>query len=469
MLEVISKRSIYKNLLMSMLGFGSVVGIIFPFFTRLMLDTENALSIQFFIMCIIAGLMVGGFNYLIFSLVVSKQIKKIVDGMKTIIERSQDINFLPSECNTFTLNIDSDDYIGKMAKYFNDMSLSVCHRIYIETFVKNLSSKLSRSIDIGEMAKILLEHIMQLTKSDIGVLYGLRDERFVKLSVIGVDETDKIPLVIDESYGVVNLAMHNNQIMEISTDKSGFVWLNISTPFGTLKPEKIQIIPFSIESKVVAIAILISPNIDISNTNKSLVDTLRHTTATYISNAILHDKIKMLAAIDDLTQLLNRRFGIKRLNEEYSRSLRHGIPLSLIMIDIDHFKQINDNFGHDAGDDVLRFVARNLERGLRASDVVCRYGGEEFLIIAPGAGLNDAGKIAERIRVNIERSNIKFKDKELKITISSGIATWPVSKSSNGAELVSDADKALYFAKEHGRNQVILFDGQSFHKNESLH
>ncbi|MGB9598957.1 MAG: GGDEF domain-containing protein, partial [Myxococcota bacterium] len=136
-----------------------------------------------------------------------------------------------------------------------------------------------------------------------------------------------------------------------------------------------------------------------------------------------------------------------------------------IMIDIDHFKQINDNFGHDIGDDVLRFVARNLERALRASDVVCRYGGEEFLIIAPGAGLNDAGKIAERIRVNIEKSNIKFKDMELKITISLGIATWPVCKASNGYELVSGADKALYFAKEHGRNQVILFDGQNFSKN----
>ncbi len=453
------KKSIYRNLLFSMIGFGTVTGIIFPFFSEIMLGTEKAVQPAFFLMCICAGLIVGGFNYLLFSIVVSKQLKKLADGMQEVIKKSRDQTLPVSGCNTFSINLESNDSIGRLATYFNEMSLAVCNRIHTETHIKNLSSRIARTIELNEMSMILLEDIMSLTQSSVGALYGLRDEKIVRLAVLGIDETEKVPLTIDESYGIVNLALHKNQTIEISTAESGFEWMNLSTPFGTLRPERIRIIPFSIESRVVAIAILLSPKVQIPDTANQILEALRLNISAYINNAILHDKIKMLAAVDDLTQLLNRRFGIKRLNEEFSRSLRHGIPLSVIMLDIDHFKQINDNFGHDAGDSILRFVAKNLEKGLRASDVVCRYGGEEFLIIAPGAGLVDAGKIAERIRINIEKSSVKFQDKEIKVTISSGISTWPVSKSSNGAELISDADKALYFAKEHGRNQVVLFDG----------
>lgn len=459
-----SKRSIYKNLLISMLGFGAFVGIIFPFFAKVMLETDRAITFSFFVMCIFAGLLVGGFNYLLFSIVVSKQLKKLADGMQEIIKRSNDPYTSITGCNTFSINLESNDNIGRLASYFNEMSLSVCKRIFIETHIKNLSSKLAQKIELNDISLTLLEDIMSITKSYIGALYGLKGEKIVRLAALGIDDNNKIPLTIDESYGAINLAMHKNQILDISINESGFEWINFSIPFGTLRPERIRIIPFSVESRVVALAILISPNIKISETDAQLLEALRSNISAHINNAILHDKIRMLAAVDELTQLLNRRFGIKRLNEEFARSIRHGIPLSVIMLDIDHFKQINDNFGHDAGDDVLKFVARSLEKGLRASDVVCRYGGEEFLIIAPGAGLRDAGKIAERIRINIENSSIKFQDKELKITVSSGIATWPTSKSSNGTELISDADKSLYYAKEHGRNQVVIFDGTKFYK-----
>jgi len=457
-----SKKSIYRNLMYSMLAFGAFVGIVFPPFAKIMLGTDEALSIKFLLLCIFAGLLVGGFNYLLFTIVVSKQLRRIVDGMKVIIERSKDTKVTPDTCETFFLKVESNDYIGRLADYFNEMSLSVCHRIGLETYLKNLSSQLSKTMDINELSSLLLEHLMQLSKASAGAIYGNRENRFIKLVVLGIDETDSIPLTIDESYGIINLAIHKNEITRISLKESGFKWMNLSTPFGTMNPENITVIPIAIDSQVVAIAILAGQSIDISEDKMRLIESVRFNTATYINNALLHDRIKTLAAIDDLTQLLNRRFGIKRLKEEFSRSLRHGIPLSLIMIDIDHFKSINDNFGHDAGDEVLRFLARNLEKGLRASDVVCRYGGEEFLIIAGGAGLSDAGKIAERMRLNIEKSSIKIQDKELKVNISLGIATWPICKASNSNELISDADRALYFAKEHGRNQVILYDGTSF-------
>ncbi|MCX7944879.1 MAG: GGDEF domain-containing protein [Deltaproteobacteria bacterium] len=463
-MKFIFKKSIYKNLFFSMLGFGMFIGIIFPPFAKIMLGTEKALSFSFFILCICAGLIVGGFNYFLFNIVVSKQLSRLTNGMQEIINRSKDTSTIFSECDSFSLTIDSDDNIGRLANYFNEMSSAVCNRIHIESHLKNISSKIAKTIEITEMAKIILEDIIHLSKSNIGALYGLQGEKMHLLAIIGIDKSEEIPSTIDKSYGAVYLALNTNQIIDITIDESGFSWVKFSTPFGTLKPGRIKIIPFSIESRVIAVAFLTSPNVQISEINKQLIESIRLNTSHYLNNAILHNRIKMLAAIDELTQLLNRRFGIKRLNEEFSRSIRHGIPLSVIMLDIDYFKQINDNFGHETGDEVLTCVAKNLEKGLRASDVVCRYGGEEFLIIVPGAGISEAGKIADRIRLNIEKLHIKIGDREFKITVSCGVATWPGSKSSNGLELISDADRALYFAKNHGRNQVVLFNGATFQK-----
>ncbi len=447
-----------------MIGFGILVGIIFPPFARIMLNSEEALSIKFLLLCIFAGIIVGVCNYSIFSIVISKQLKKIVEGMEEIIKRTADTSINISKCDTYQIIIDSNDHIGKLTKYFNDMSISVCYRIREESFLKNLSSRLSHSTELNDIANILLENILQLSNSTIGILYGYRDDSLIKLSVIGIDTTDKVPITLDKSYGIISYTIEKNELVNISFDDAGLKWIESSSPLGSIIPKNLIIIPFSIESRIVAIAIVAGSGTTIPEFNMKLINSIRKGMAAYLSNAILHERIKMLSDIDDLTQLLNRRFGLKRLNEEFSRSLRHGIPLSLIMIDIDHFKNINDTYGHDAGDEILKFVSRQLEKGLRASDVVCRYGGEEFVIIAAGAGMIDAGKIADRIRKQIEKSVIKFGDKEININISAGISTWPVCKTSTGAELVSFADRALYYAKEHGRNQIVIFDGTNFNK-----
>lgn len=129
------------------------------------------------------------------------------------------------------------------------------------------------------------------------------------------------------------------------------------------------------------------------------------------------------------------------------------------MLDVDNFKSFNDTFGHDAGDAVLVAVAGVFESGVRSGDVVCRYGGEEFLIVAPGMGLADAASAGERFRRLVESAVVDWRGASLRVTVSVGVTSWPVMRASVPEELVSAADKALYFAKEAGRSQVALSQG----------
>lgn len=161
-----------------------------------------------------------------------------------------------------------------------------------------------------------------------------------------------------------------------------------------------------------------------------------------------NELLEKLATIDELTKLLNRRTVYSKLKYEMDRAQRYKNPLSIMMIDIDHFKQVNDNYGHMRGDDVLREVAATISRGVRRTDIPGRYGGEEFLVIFPNSNLDESLVVAERIRVGV--SELKYDD-DLSVTISCGVKTY---EGETIEELLRKADEKLYEAKEQGRNRV---------------
>ena len=171
--------------------------------------------------------------------------------------------------------------------------------------------------------------------------------------------------------------------------------------------------------------------------------------------SILNRQLEHLAMVDQLTDLPNRRAGLDRLEQEWSRSLRTGEPLLCMVLDIDHFKRVNDNYGHDAGDVVLHETAAVLRRTMRDSDTVCRFGGEEFLVICPGADLEAAKLVAERIRRAVHDNQISCAEFEGNVTISIGVA-GRAQEHVSAKDMIKDADEALYAAKEAGRNMVCL-------------
>ena len=165
-----------------------------------------------------------------------------------------------------------------------------------------------------------------------------------------------------------------------------------------------------------------------------------------------------LATVDGLTELYNHRYFQDTLRNMIALSKRYEQPFSLIIIDIDFFKKFNDTYGHQSGDAVLRQVAQTLKKNSRATDIVCRYGGEEMSILLPNTSAEEALYNAERIRKAVEEKDFELNSTETgKVTISVGVATFP-DHAESPQELIEHADKGLYYAKEHGRNQVKLLD-----------
>jgi diguanylate cyclase (GGDEF)-like protein len=166
-------------------------------------------------------------------------------------------------------------------------------------------------------------------------------------------------------------------------------------------------------------------------------------------------KFEADATVDFLTQLANRRAFDSRLAEEYERMRRYGGTFSLILVDIDEFKKVNDEFGHLAGDLVLQFIARMLQDNVRISDCVGRYGGEEFAILLPGTSSEGARVAAEKIRHAVQTSAVKHENQKIKVTISAGVGMIrPKGEKPDG--LIARVDAALYCAKRNGRNRVEM-------------
>lgn len=170
----------------------------------------------------------------------------------------------------------------------------------------------------------------------------------------------------------------------------------------------------------------------------------------------LQTELREQAIRDFLTGLYNRRYLNDTLERELARAQRDAYPVSCVIIDIDHFKQVNDTYGHEAGDKVLQNLSSLLTAQTRAGDITCRYGGEEFLLVLPKTNMQEASRIAERCRASFQASAVTSGNTEVRTTFSAGVATYPAHGATSDEILVA-ADNAMYQAKAQGRNRVIAW------------
>lgn len=169
---------------------------------------------------------------------------------------------------------------------------------------------------------------------------------------------------------------------------------------------------------------------------------------------LMHDS----ALRDALTRAFNKRYFTERLLSEFQFARRHREPLSVLLMDLDHFKEINDRHGHVAGDHVLSAFARAMQNSIRNEDVFARYGGEEFALISRSISLEDSRRMGERLRAIIEALEVEYQDLRIPLTVSVGVACMPPTTATEPVDLIDAADRALYWAKTHGRNQVAVYD-----------
>jgi diguanylate cyclase (GGDEF)-like protein len=220
------------------------------------------------------------------------------------------------------------------------------------------------------------------------------------------------------------------------------------------RPREVLIDPLLYKGVILG-ALILANSTGFTDDVKSRLDLFRQSMALAFNNALTHSRLQRLAAVDPLTSVYNRRFGISRLREEFSRAVRMNYPLGLMMFDIDKFKNVNDTYGHLAGDRVLMQVIKTALAVVREGDVIMRYGGDEFLVILPAASKENACDVGERLRRMVEETAIKEGDQMIRVTISAGITSYPELQAESVQDLVKRADEALYSAKESGRNQVI--------------
>lgn len=218
------------------------------------------------------------------------------------------------------------------------------------------------------------------------------------------------------------------------------------------------ILPLAVEDEIIGI---ISLNSDQPNAydaqDLQFFSVIGYQMAATLKHFQRFSSIKSMAVYDTLTSLYNRRSFDERLIVETQKAFYSGSSLSLVMLDIDHFKRINDTFGHTEGDKVLQEIASLLKTSVRKKDTVARYGGEEFVLILPEAGLEEAMMISERIRRLVEQTLFDVGKTKIHVTVSLGISNTINHRARTKEDLVRMADQALYEAKRGGRNRVCIY------------
>jgi diguanylate cyclase (GGDEF)-like protein len=224
-------------------------------------------------------------------------------------------------------------------------------------------------------------------------------------------------------------------------------------------PCEVVYIPLIYQDSVLGVLVLGSAK-HYSEDEVQLFDFLADQISMALDNARMHQRIHELSITDGLTSLHNRRYLNTRLDQEWARSQRHGSSIAVLLSDIDNFKSVNDSYGHDRGDEVLRQVAAIFKRNARKEDLVARYGGEEFVVILPNTSMDAARQMAERICADARAEEYPWME-DRGATLSIGVAAFPEAEFNNAEELIQAADQAMYKAKTSGKDKVELYTAEA--------
>ncbi len=442
-------KKVFADLAIFMMSFGFLVGLLFPFFLLVVgIPKEAIFTPFFFIPCILAGVFVGTINVSITHFVVGRRLRRLADRMKFVdLKISAGLTSTElSDCSETEcmIPIDSDDVIGESARSFNDLVRTLSNSIRNEKSIKDYNEMLSNKLEVVNLTSSALSHILKFINAEAGaILHEEGGELILSASqnIESAEDLCKDPTVL------MVMNSKTRQILNLPEN------ITISTSLVAFRPSEVIVEPLLYKDFVIGVVISASST-KFNRDNLYGYEMFIRGMSLALRNAITHSQLQRLAAKDPLTEIYNRRFGLVRLDEEFTRAVRSSLPLGVIMFDIDHFKSFNDTYGHLIGDHVLVSVTRVAKKAIREGDLLVRYGGEEFLVILPGASYSDTKFVAERMVRMIDDNRVQYADQELHVTISAGFTSHPEHEISGATELIDSADKALYIAKDTGRNRV---------------
>jgi len=322
--------------------------------------------------------------------------------------------------------------------------------------------KLSSDLKIEKLLLNCLEILIEFYKGDIGILLVVDEnlKKYISTDIITINIQNTVKDTnFKGNYTYIILSPNKISVNEKEKVKS------LTYEYGLVRCKGIIILQIFDEKKTKAIAIIglyKKSKREILNEfkiTKEIMEIFLSHLKLEIENSMLHEELNIASITDPLTELYNRRYFNLRLKEEFLKAKREGYPFSIMISDLDNFKKYVDKFGHPLGDIILKEVASVVKLSLRTTDIICRFGGDEFAYILPFSTSLDAKVVAERIKKNVQ--NFKFLkgnvDEEVHITLSIGIASFPEHGNSE-IEILSKADNALFMAKSMGKNGIIIYE-----------
>jgi two-component system cell cycle response regulator len=447
-------KSIVRESFFYMLFAGLLMGLLFMpasnFF--LGLPSKRVYSFDYGLICVASGLFVGFVSFIVIRVVILNRLNDFSNNISVITQNI--LNYKKGniksidECKNCYIRLNSRDVLGELTGKYNALIRVIRSLFWQYERMDDFFSTLNSSLELKELDK----NVAEFVKETINSAFAVEVYHIDKLGNLNIGYAKGVHSQLTQS--------KNRSLIDIIRDKN-IVDLRDSSveivEFGTssIKPTEITYFPFK-NGETDGGALVLYLNSYMSLEEKTLIDRLLNEYALALKSSLAYQRMQNMAAFDELTNIYNRRFGTKRLVEEYQRAKRLKGCLCVLMFDIDHFKAVNDTYGHQAGDFILSSFANMLNEQFRLEDVVMRYGGEEFLCAMSNASAEVALKKAEEIRRKIEESTFKWQDADIKITISCGIATLNTTTVDKPIEeIIKDADEKLYIAKNSGRNRCI--------------
>jgi diguanylate cyclase (GGDEF)-like protein len=323
--------------------------------------------------------------------------------------------------------------------------------------LKKLSINLTSSLDLPDVLDAVVSEAIRLIENTRDVnIFLYRNRKLAFGAALTADGTRNRPWAKPRSNGLTYTVAHEGRLMIVEDMKSHPLFQNIPAHWSG----SIIGIPLKVGNTVVGVMNLSRSTVGgFSSSELRLLSLLSDQAAVAISNASLHQMISHQAYSDTLTGLPNRRALDERLEEEVSQARRNNYSFAVIMMDLDGFKTVNDTYGHAIGDDVLRLVFSQMARGVRTTDFLARYGGDELTLILSQTEMSSVRIVAEKITEGMKKFKYRLPDgKRLNLGISGGIALYPVHARS-GPDLLRAADAALYRAKKYQRGTFEIAHG----------
>lgn len=443
-------RRAFARLGLWMLALGVAVGVVFPFvLPPLGIPSDLTLRPAFFAATLVAGLLLAAMNHQLARRVVGSRLRALSGQMRHVAEVISDATYSgdwarcsPEECH---LDVDSEDELGDAAASFNELIDALASSRHVQQAMSDHSRTMSEHLELTEFGEAALHSFLAVSGADAGSFCVVR-EGDLEVAAAQRMQADDIP-----DNPTVRSAMASGRALWID------VPAGLSVDAGALRfrPASVAILPITFRAVPVGVLVLAFARAPEPDTTR-LVEALRPATGVALNNALSHERFQRLAAVDPLTGAYNRRFGMARLHEEWARSVRSEVPLGLIGFDLDHFKSVNDTFGHLIGDRVLRDTTSAARLVLREGDILVRTGGEEFLVVLPGAGPDDVVAVGERLRRAVGAVSVASGDSLVRVTVSLGAASLPSTPADTPDDLVQLVDEALYAAKAAGRDRLTM-------------